>query len=210
MSEQSFKERVRLEMISMAKLYKDKYVDYEYLICSEGFVQNGYYIVDAEEDNFQHLTGVHSLISPKEFFEKCYNGILQESDFDFTKEGQNEKAVKGTVRRKMNAFPAMMALFDNDIEAEEDFQKNKVVCSFAAADGSCTLGFSESEKVRPKSFIKGNALNNPSQVDLILRKKSEKELFDEIVLGDSDALERHREKIERLLSEELSVKEMKG
>lgn len=70
--EQSFKERVRLTMISMAKLYKEKYVDYEYLICSGGYVKNHYYIIDAAEDNLQHLTGVHSLISPKEFFEKSW------------------------------------------------------------------------------------------------------------------------------------------
>ena len=67
MQEQGFKERVRLTMINMAKLYKNKDVEYEYLICSEGFVKNHYYIIDAEEDNFQHLTGVHSLISPKNF-----------------------------------------------------------------------------------------------------------------------------------------------
>ena len=203
MPEQSFKERVRLIMINMAKLYKNKYVDYEYLICSGGFVKNYYYIIDAEEDNFQHLTGVHSLISPKEFFDKCCDGTLQESDFDFIKKGQDEKSVKGTVRRKINVLPDMMVLFDKAFMVEEDFQKNNVVCSFAAADGSCTLGFSKSIKVRPKSLIKGNTLSNPSKVDLILRKKSGEKLFDEIILGDLDDLARYREKIQNLLAEEL-------
>lgn len=202
MSEQSFKERVRLTMINMAKLYKDKYVDYEYLICSGGFVKNHYYIIDAEEDNFQHLTGVHSLISPKEFFDKCCNGTLQERDFDFMKRGQDEKSVKGTVRRKINVLPDMMVLFDK-APMVEDFQKNNVVCSFAAADGSCTLGFSKSIKVRPKSLIKGNTLSNPSKVDLILRKKSGEKLFDEIILGDLDDLTRYRVKIQSLLAEQL-------
>lgn len=35
MSEKSFKERVREEMINAAIQYKQVYVDYEYLICSE-------------------------------------------------------------------------------------------------------------------------------------------------------------------------------
>lgn len=204
MAEESFKERVRQEMIDMAKQYKEKYVDYEYLICSEGFVKKEYYIVNAEEDNFQHLTGVHSLIQPKDFFDKCCNGTLQECDFDFIKRGQDEKSVKGTVRRKIKVLPDMMTLFDNALLAEEDFQKNKVVCSFAAADGSCTLGFSESEKARPKSLIKGNELKNGVPVDLILRKKSGGELFDEIVLGDHNILDKFRGKIGDLLSEELS------
>lgn len=203
MSEQGFKERVRLTMISMAKLYKEKYVDYEYLICSGGFVKNHYYIIDAEEDNFQHLTGVHSLISPKEFFDKCIEGTLQECDFDFIKKGQDEKSVKGTVRRKISVLPDMMGLFDNAPMVKEEFQKNNVVCSFAAADGSCTLGFSKSIKVRPKSLFKGNALINPSKVDLILRKKSGEKLFNEIILGDLDDLARYREKVQSLLAEQL-------
>lgn len=63
MSEENFKERVRLTIINMAKLYKEKYVDYEYLICSQAFSERAYYIIDAKEDNFQHLTGVHTSLS---------------------------------------------------------------------------------------------------------------------------------------------------
>lgn len=63
MAEESFKERVRLEIIKAAKQYKETYVDYEYLICSEAFTKKDYYIIAAEEDNFQHLTGVHSQIN---------------------------------------------------------------------------------------------------------------------------------------------------
>ena len=72
MAEESFKERARQEMIKAAKQYKDIYVDYEYLICSVTFEKNDYYIIAAEEDNFQHLTGVHSKIDAKTFFRKCY------------------------------------------------------------------------------------------------------------------------------------------
>ena len=51
---EDFKERVRLEIIKAAKKYQEVYVDYEYLICSEAFKQNHYYIIDAQKDNFQH------------------------------------------------------------------------------------------------------------------------------------------------------------
>lgn len=68
MAEESFKERARQKMIKAAKQYKDIYVDYEYLICSVAFEKNDYYIIAAEEDNFQHLTGVQSKIDAKTFF----------------------------------------------------------------------------------------------------------------------------------------------
>lgn len=37
MAGESFKERIRQEVIKEAKRYKEVYVDYEYLICSEAF-----------------------------------------------------------------------------------------------------------------------------------------------------------------------------
>lgn len=47
MEKGTFKGRVHLELIKAAKKYKEIYVDYEYLICSEAFVQRKYYIVGA-------------------------------------------------------------------------------------------------------------------------------------------------------------------
>lgn len=203
MATESFKERVRLEMIKAAKQYKANYVDYEYLICSEAFVRNDYYIVAAAENNFQHLTGVHSNISPQDFFDKCIQGTLNDIDFDFVKEGQDEKTVKGTVRRKIKVLPDMMNLFKVGLQTEENFKKNKIVCSFATANGTCTLGFSESTKARPKSLIKGNELNNPKPVELILRKKVGEGLFYEIIVGDKAAINKYQNKIQKLISDDL-------
>ena len=199
--EKSFKKRVRLEITDAAEKYKKVYLDYEYLICSEAFVKRKYYIISAEKDNFQHLTGVHSLISSKKFFDKCYEKTLSEEDFDFKKTGQDEKSVKGTVRRKIKALPDMMSLFYDGALAEESFKKNKVLCSFATANGNCTLGFSVSEKVRPKSLIKGNELKHPKVIELILRKKSGEKVFSEIIVGDEKALNKYRNYIEDNLDE---------
>lgn len=195
MSETSFKERICVELTKAAQSYKEVYLDYEYLICSEAFMRRKYYIVAAQKDNFQHLTGVHSWISPKMFFEKCYQGTLTEEDFDFIKKGQDERSVKGTVRRKIKVLPDIMSLFKTGLLTEESFEKNNVFCSFATADGHCTLGFSESEKARPKSLIKGNALRNPKTVDLVLRKKSGTKFFDEFVIGDENVLCKYRDQI---------------
>lgn len=99
--QKSFKERVKETVISNAVSYKWYYVKYEYLLCSEAFEQSAYYIVSAHEDNYLHLTGLHTSLSAEDFFYKCLNGTLDETDFDFVKDGQNEKEVKGSVRRKI-------------------------------------------------------------------------------------------------------------
>lgn len=203
MAEKGFKERVRLELIKAAKKYEEIYVDYEYLIYSEAFEHRNYYIIDAKKDNFQHLTGVHSRISAKIFFDKCRDGSLSEEDFDFMKKGQDEKSVKGTVRRKIKALPDMMDLFREGMQAEEDFRKNRVICSFATADGNCTLGFTDTEKARPKSLIRGNELENPKAVELVLRRKSGMRFFDEIVIGDREAIDRYKKQIEGLAAKDL-------
>jgi hypothetical protein len=37
---------------------------------------------------------------------------LEEADFDFCKQGQKESDVKGSVRRKINALPSIMYMFN--------------------------------------------------------------------------------------------------
>lgn len=199
MTQVSFKERVCSELIRYARTYKSIYVDYEYLICSEAFLKKSFYIISAKEDNFKHLTGVNSGLTAGMFFEKCISGTLSEADFDFLKDGQDEKAVKGTVRRKIKALPDMMDLLKEGLLAEENFKKNRIICSFAAADGSCTLGFIDTGKARPRSLIRGNELKNPKPVDLLMRRKAGSEFFDEILIGGSEQIEKYKDVIEDLV-----------
>jgi hypothetical protein len=117
----SFKERVKNVALSMAKDYKNVFVDYDYLVCSDAFSIKSHYIIESTETNFQHLTGVNSLISPKAFFDKCIDGTLDENDFDFAKRGQSEKDVIGTVRKKIKALPYMMNIFNNGFIVQESF-----------------------------------------------------------------------------------------
>ncbi len=159
MSEIRFKERVRDIAIDVAQGYKRYYVDYEYLICSEAFKVKRYYIIDAKEDNFQHLLGINSPIKPKEFFQKCLNGTLQEMDFDFNKRGIQEQSVKGSVRKKIQILHNMLSLFHNECIVEEGFSRNKLCCSFAAADNTLTLGFISAVKSYPMTLLKGNLIS---------------------------------------------------
>ena len=103
MAEQkSFKERVKETVIYNAYSYKKYYTDYEYLLCSKAFIKNEYYIVAAYEDNYLHLTGLHTKLDATTFFEKCYKGTLDERDFDFLKNGQNESEVNMSKAKKLD------------------------------------------------------------------------------------------------------------
>lgn len=203
----SFKERVRQTVIDCSKKYKSNYVDYDYLVCSRAFTKKDYYIISAHEDNYQHLTGVHSLISPQDFFNKCYDGSLSECDFDFIKKEQSEKSVKGSVREKIAVLDSTMDLFTYpEIYVEESFHKNRVFCSFATAINSFTLGFANNKYATPKSLLKNNKLsNNLNKVDLIIRKHKTEELYNEIVLVNNETIKNYYDKIEHLLSSELAA-----
>ena len=153
---------------------KEIYVDYEYLVCSKAFIKEDFYIIDAKEDNYQHLIGVNSNLKASEFFERCYSEELEEEDFNFLKRGQSERSVIGSVRRKINILPNMMELlFNENTKVQEEFVKNTVFCSFASTDDKCTLGFINNNKARPKTLVKGNELVEEKSfiVDLVIRKK---------------------------------------
>ncbi len=203
--QKSFKERVKETVIQNAYSYKKYFVEYEYLLCSKAFVKNAYYIVCAHEDNYLHLTGLHTSLDAATFFEKCYNGTLEESDFDFCKSGQNEGEVKGSVRRKINSLPAIMDMFSVGTFVEEDFEKNKIRCALATGNVSTTLGFVVVGKAKPMTLLKGNELNSAKarKLDLVLRRKSGEEKFSEMIIGTSERLLEHKDVLRGLLAEEL-------
>ena len=206
MAEQkSFKERVKDTVIQNANSYKRYFVDYEYLLCSEAFVNNEYYIVSAYEDNYLHLTGLHTSLDAATFFEKCYKGTLEENDFDFCKSGQNEREVKGSVRRKINSLPSIMNMFNVGTSVEEDFEKNRIRCALAAGHVSATLGFIVAGKAKPMTLLKGNELNSSKakKLDLVLRRKSGEIKFTELLIGDGERLAEHKDSLSSLLSEDL-------
>lgn len=206
MAEQrSFKERVKETIIRNAYSYKKYYVDYEYLLCSKAFKKNGYYIVSAYEDNYLHLTGLHTNLDAASFFEKCYRGTLEETDFDFCKNGQNKSEVKGSVRRKMNVLPTIMNIFSVGTSVEEDFEKNKIRCTLAAGNSSVTVGFFVAGKARPMTLLKGNELDmtKAKKLDLVLRRRKGEAKFSELLSGDKKQVLGYKEVLEVLVSDEL-------
>ncbi|MCI5740292.1 MAG: PBECR4 domain-containing protein [Lachnospiraceae bacterium] len=201
----SFKERVKNEAITNAKLYETNFINFEYLICSKAF-ENYYHIIKSDKGNYLHLIGIHTNLTAEDFFDKCYNGKLEEVDFDFIKPNKSEKSVKGSVREKITVLPYMVRLFEQKLFAEDNFKRNKVECAFATSDNKCTLGFAVSG--RPKSLLKGNKLetNKVKEVDLIFRKpRGSKMPYSELVYGNVADIIQYKEKILDFVSQDFLV-----
>ena len=194
----SFKERVKDTAIKNAPVYKDVFMKYEYLVCSEAFA-DGCHIIKADKGNYLHLLGIHTALKPGDFFDKCIasdKDQLSEEDFDFNKPGKSLKSVKGSVRQKITALPKMLDLFHQKLLAEDGFKKNEVECAFATTDNVFTLGFASSG--RPKSLLKGNELdkNKQKDVDLIFRKaRGSSSKYKELIYGNKEYAIKYKDSI---------------
>ena len=90
----SFKTRVLNTIIQCAKQYNTFYVEQNHLLVSNAFKKKPYYIIQAEKDNFLHLTGVSTSLSAVDFFDKAMDGTLAESDIQLITHGKSEKDSK--------------------------------------------------------------------------------------------------------------------
>ena len=201
----SFKERVCRTVSSLAGAYQRYYVDYDYLLCSTAFTNRPFYIVSAEKNNYQHLTGVSYSASADDFFDKCVNGTLTEADISFSKGGRSEAEIKGSVRRKIKALPDMIGLFSSGCLVQEDFSKNRIFCSFAAADMSCTVGFTVAANTKPMTLLNGNQLDaaNAQPLALVLRRRRGETVFEQIVCGTVEDLVTYSSCLTGMLSDSL-------
>jgi len=202
----SFKSRVKDTVISGAKVYQEYFMDYDYLLCSDAFKINKYYIIRGEEDSFKHLTGViFESDTPQNFFKKSLNGTLQEDDFEI-KKNEHDTNTKGTIRRKIKVLEDAMHIFDKTTFVEEDFEKNNIKCSLATENGCSTIGFTPTGIItRPKTLLKGNQLDKSKskELELVLRKKRKDDFFSEIIIGDKNKLDKFKESISDLVDDSL-------
>ncbi len=180
--QESFKERVKCEIIRASHLYNAVFVNKEYLIYSDSFTVRPYYILTGKKDNFLHLTGVSTTLKVSDFFDKALLGALNISDFEIKSSIQ-----KGYVRRKINVFSSAFDLFSGKpIKVEEQFIKNQISCAIASTDGKCTLGFTDTKKCVPKTLLKGNELKQELDVHAMFVKHVKDEFFNQIIYMDED------------------------
>lgn len=172
-TQKPFKTTVKDALITNSQVYFQSFIQYEYLIYSQKLTKQNFYTITAKKDNFLHLTGVKTSLNASDFFDKCFNGTLQECDFDL-----GDLSSRGSIRRKIKSLPTACNIFkQNNILIEERFVKNQISCSFATANNDCTLGFCLTRNSKPLTLLKGNQLKQPHSIDLIMRKSITEQEF---------------------------------
>lgn len=160
-----FEERVKKTIINCAREYKSYLIDKKYILYSERFSNERFYIINAKEDNFLHLTGISTTLKAKDFYHKSLAGTLEVSDFKL-----GDKQQKGSIRRKISVLSTAIKMFSlgQPLLVEEGYSKNNIMCSFATSEGTCTIGFLFCKNAKPLTVLKGNVLKSPIAIELIL------------------------------------------
>ena len=202
----SFKTRVLNTIIQCAKQYNTFYVEQNHLLVSNAFKKKPYYIIQAEKDNFLHLTGVSTSLSAVDFFDKAMDGTLAESDIQLITHGKSEKDSKGTIRQKTKNLTSITAVIGSSCMVQEDFKRNAVLCTFASANAQCTVGFIATPKLaRPKSLLNGNVVD-PTQsapIKLALAKARSDQKYSSIEIGTINDVADNLTLIQEFLSDSL-------
>lgn len=164
--EQSFKTKVKNQLIEAANNYS-KLLNIEILISSEYFSHGKEYVLRFYKSNFLHLTGVKTELKADNFFNKCFDGTIDENDFDC----DSQKEIKGFVRQKLKHLLYIDTIFSQKLKFQENFKKGTISCSIASSDDNCTIGFADAKYyLRPQTLLDKNHLSKNSLIIEVVPK----------------------------------------
>ena len=131
------------------------------ILKSPNFEQNNTYIIRFFKSNFAHLTGVKTTLLKEQFYQKCLEQNLDDSDFDCDSSNELKNFVKIKLRHLVN----ISEIFKNGVFVQESFKKGSIICNIATSDGKCTIGFVDAKfHLRPKTILDKNCLDKESKI----------------------------------------------
>jgi len=146
------------------KLIEDLYQaakNYEQLLNKTVIFSNSEFLIQKTynakfyKDNFLHLTGVKTKIVAKDFFDRCLKKDLTESDITNFKDEYRSR-----ISGKLKNLLFINTFFDQELEAQESFTKNSIICAIATSDGVKTFGFVQAGKILlPMTILNRNRLD---------------------------------------------------
>ena len=157
---QSFKITIKNKLVQAANSYSCL-LNKKIVLSSDEFEYTDQYIIRFFKTNFLHLTGVKTILSAEDFFNKCLNDTIIEDELDVT----STKEQKGLVRLKMKHLPLINTFFNQELLVQEKFDKGSIKCLIATSDGKCTIGFVDAKyHVRPKTILDKNHLRKDKKI----------------------------------------------
>ena len=162
------KKSVLSTIIQGAKDYS-KLLGRTFVFKSDSFRFKKEYAIKFHKNNFLHLTGVITKLSPDDFYESAFNGTLTENDFDIT---SNTNSLLSThVEMKMHNLSDIHLIVDSKVMIEEQYQRGKITCSLASSNGKFTLCFIGSHLLAPMSLLYGNTLHKGDSIKDLIAKE---------------------------------------
>lgn len=144
----------------------------------ESFSKQKTYSARFYVENFMHLTGIKSSLSPTSFYYACLNGTLTLPFLlNFPKE------YRSIIKCKVKNLIKMDSYFKSSLLVQENYERNSVSCAIATSDGYKTIGFTcTSPYIRPMTIMNKNKLNADQEildVKPIIKKYKEKVMKNE-------------------------------
>jgi len=136
------------------------FIGKELEISSDLFKRKTTYKIKFTESNFLHLTGFATSLSPIEFYLQCLNNTISSNSLLY-----NEKKNKTTIKKKLKHLINLSIIAFSEIEVQEDFKKNRVICTLAVSNYSFTIGFVGGNKfLYPNTILDKNHLDQNKMI----------------------------------------------
>lgn len=190
---------VRNNIILNVQLYKNILAGHYYLYIFE----NRYFEMYYGTDNFLHLTGVGTNLSPNQFYQVAKKGQLQSSQLYF-----NSRFPLATALKKTNSLSELGKFVAEGYFVIKDLVTETVTYPYAITniDQSVLIGLKEEDEKEiyiPKSFrVKGNIFDKCDnskmfEIQAILSKTDKEGLYDTVLYQEKDALHNLSEGIKK-------------
>ena len=174
MTKYSKKEAIKI-VTSAAKKYQNELVGKVLLfLYVDGHGRCGHLEASFSQNNFLHLTGFDTQLSPAEFFSRCIKNKLSANDFNFDK--------NGTTQLKLNVLPNIIA---KDLSAKMigdlDAQTIKLYTEKLIGNVTACMGFIQCGKTyKPNTVLESNLKNYskaPCRVIATFRKAQQEKTY---------------------------------
>lgn len=196
---------VRHNIITNVQIYKNALVGHYYLYIFENQCFEMYYGID----NFLHLTGVGTTLSPNQFYRLASDGHLQSNQMFF-----NTRFPLATAMKKTDNLSALGKFISEGYFVIKDLVTDTVVYPYAITniDQSVLIGLKteETEEIYiPKSFrVKGNIFDKTSddklfEIQYILSKTDKAGLYDTVLYKEKKGFNDLTDKIKEKISSEV-------
>jgi hypothetical protein len=134
MTKSDKKNKLRNEIISASKIYRDNLAGKVFLYV----VGEDYFEVSFQTDRFMHLTGVNSSLKARDFYEKAKASVLTTNQFYFDSNHRYDNA-----KRKINCLQILPSLTNSIVCALKDLSTITLTYKIGITNIDFTIGLTE-------------------------------------------------------------------